>query len=415
MTAPTQEPREWDPSQYVSYSNLTLHRKCPQAWAYRHLRGLEPERSSSARDLGTWWHLVRAMDYLERGISMDSLRSAPRELQAGGGITLYRIDAGLGYRIGERGSEVTPRADVALSIAAAYWKRLGGEERDLWLEDLGESLPDRLAYLNARWLERWADDLAHEAPLGVEVKFKRSVPGTGAVMPGYIDVVYLDTRRNLTVIRDTKTSRSLDAPDAAGDLSDSQLHLYEWGVAPLVEEWGVPPVRALSYDRTRSVKPKAPSLTAAGALSKSVTDYDLHTYLEFSRGPDGDGVPWGEEGSFYVSGKRKGEPKFGTYTAEEQVVERLSSPAAQAVWFQRTLVPINRNVIKSHLQSVVHTQAEAVRTVAYFKEHGEAPRNFSRQGCKWCDFAALCRAEMLGGPGGDYPLEQFGLREQVRR
>lgn len=427
MSAPkgeaVQPEREWDPSKYVSYSSLTLHRQCPQAWSYRYLRGLSSLRSSGARDLGSWWHMVRALDYLDLGHSLGSLRSAPVEIGTGDeGPKLYRLgDAddkmpGRQYRIGAAGSTIPAKGEVGLALAAAYWKRLSGEDRDWWIEEIGEALPDRLAYMDARWRERWADEREREAPLGVEVKFKRSVTAgeDPAVMPGYIDLVYLDTRRNLTVVRDSKSSKTIAAAEAADDLSDSQLHLYSWGVMELVKAWGVPPVTALSYDRARSAMPKQPSLTQAGSLSKSVTDYDLHTYLVFAAGPDGDGVPFGEPDTYVQSGKRKGEPKFGVYEADAALVEKLSTPAAASVWFQRTLTPLNNNIVRAHINAVRHTQTEAERTVAYFTEHGEAPRNFTRRGCDWCDYKGLCRAELIGGPDGDYPVEQFGLTHTTR-
>lgn len=264
--------------------------------------------------------------------------------------------------------------------------------------------------MDARWRERWAAENGDEAPLGVEVKVRRAIPGTDATMPGYVDLVYLDTRRNLTVVRDYKTSRTLQAADAEDDLSDSQLHLYAWALEEQARAWEVPPVTAISYDRARTAKPKQPGVTAtSGTLSKSVTDYDLHTYLSWAAGPDGEGVPWGTEGEYVKSGKRAGEPKFGRYVSEEQVVERLSSPAAASVWHQRSLTPLNRNIVAAHLRSIGHTQPEAARTVETFRETGEAPRNFHRRLCGWCDFAKLCRAELLGGADGDYPVEQFGL------
>lgn len=419
-------PDEWNPSLYVSYSSLTLHRQCPQAWAYRYLRGLDRSGAAVARDLGSWWHLVRAMDALQRGLSMGSLRSVPRTLSTGApDLVLERVGydpsaaiplpaEGSRYRL-PNGKTVPVSSEVAVALAAAWWRTLSGEDRDAWIEESGEPLPDRLAYMEARYVERWADDLAAEVPLAVEHKFKREVPnGSGAVLPGVVDLIYLDTRRRLVVVRDAKSNRTLAAADAADDLSDSQVHLYGWGVNAEVETWGHGSVSALSYDRARSAPPKQPTVTLSGALSKSVTDYDEHTYATFAAGPDGDGVPWGEEGEHYKTGKRAGEPKWGRYVAEDSVLERLRSPAAQSVWHQRTLTPLNRNIIKAHLQAVSDTQRQAERTVAQFTEHGEAPRNFTRFGCSRCDYNRLCRAELVGGPDGEYPPEDFGLTERKR-
>ena len=424
--APAKEP--FDPTLRVSYSSMTKHRQCPQAWSYRYLRGLETTGPTTARDLGSWWHLVRAMDSIERGTALGSLRFVPDTLQTGAeGLVLRRDpdspstdgnDPRECYRL-PNGTKVPATREVALAVTAAYWRTLGGDEQDGWVEEIGEPLPDRIAYMDARWRERWADDLPHEAPLGVEVKFQRLLPAepgdtgtvSGAVLIGYVDEVYLDTRRSLVVARDHKTHRTMPSQSAADDLSDSQTHLYGWGAAPLVEEWGHGTISALSYDRVRSAKPKTPTVTVSGGLSKSVSDYDRHTYETFAAGPDGAGVPWGTPDTWVQSGPRKGKPKWGTYEADPAVAEKLSTPAAQSGWHQRTLTPLNANIVKAHLAATVHTRTEAVRTMAFFDEHAEAPRNFTRQGCKWCDYAKLCRAELLGGTGGDYALDQFNLTQ----
>ena len=54
-----------------------------------------------------------------------------------------------------------------------------------------------------------------------------------------------------------------------------------------------------------------------------MTDYDLETYALWALGPDGDGVPWGEPDAYYVSGAKKGQPKFGLYRLDPKVAENL--------------------------------------------------------------------------------------------
>lgn len=431
LTPPDVEPQAdepqtdgWNPAKSVSYSSMTLHRTCPQAWAYRYIRGLDSPELGVARDLGSWWHLIRALDSLNRGAELGSLREVPAELRGGDDYPYHLIlDKGSSvsaptYSLSNDLSKIKgarPSAGLGLILAEVYWRGLSGEEQDAWVEAIGEPLHDRLGYMNDQWRREWAEDLRHESPLGVEVRFRRDLPGTnGARLPGIVDEVYLDTRRNLLVVRDHKTGKTLPSQESADDLSDSQLHLYAWGVMPLVSSWGLGAIRALSYDRARTKRPMTPVLTATGSLSKSVTDYDLRTYLEWARGPEGEGVPWGEPGTYYKSGTKVGQPKFGRYTAEEKVAERLATPASRSVWFQRTLTPVNHNVVKAHLLATIDTQRQAERTLGYYQEHHEAPRNFTRWGCRVCAFAQLCRAEMLGGPQGDYDLAQYGLVETRR-
>ena len=66
----------------TSYSGLALHRTCPQAWTYKHLRGLTRAEDEIApwRDIGSWWHALRAADALDRGLALGSLRYAPRKI-----------------------------------------------------------------------------------------------------------------------------------------------------------------------------------------------------------------------------------------------------------------------------------------------------------------------------------------------
>lgn len=404
--------RRDDPSLRLSFSALNLHRQCPQAWAYRYVRGLtRPEDDViPAADLGSWWHALRAVDAVRRGLDLGSLRHSPRTIRTGSGPTLRRDGEGptLRYRVNLRQGvrTLTLDRDTVLSLAEAFWRSLDGESRETWEERLGV-LPERLDYLDARWTARWADEIRHEAPVAAELGFTRAIPGSRAVVPGYVDEVYLDTRRHLVVARDYKTSRALEASDSNEDLMDPQLHLYAWGAAPQLEEWGYR-VSAVAYDRTRSVAPKTPVLTQSGGLSKSVSDFDLYTYVTWAQGVDGEGVPWGEEGTYVKSGKRAGEPKWGRYTAEQGVIDRLSSPASRSVWHQRTLVPLNRNVIRAHLQATADTAGDAARTVERMESSGEAGRNLTRASCRFCDYASLCRAEMLGGPG-DYDPRDFGL------
>ena len=47
-----------------------------------------------------------------------------------------------------------------LAEAERYWSTLSEYHKDQWKERIGGSLPDRLAYVDARWHERWADEIA---------------------------------------------------------------------------------------------------------------------------------------------------------------------------------------------------------------------------------------------------------------
>lgn len=377
----------------TSYSALTLHRKCPNAWHYRYLRGLAPEeydRAPVERWFGSWWHTLRAADSIERGRRRQSLLFAPE--------ILTTVDDG---------PEIPTIADDGLchrvfDAAATWWHRLDEETRDLWTDTLGEPLPTGLVHADNRYRTRWQEDRDCEHPIAVEVHWQRPLPGCTTNLTGYCDEVYYDQRRHLTVVRDHKTAKSLSTQTTADDMMDSQLHFYAWGMVDRIREWGAEPVRAVSYDRMRSVAPSPPVLTQSGRIAvrggePSIGNCDLGTYLA-----------WCDTGPTFP-GRKKDGSDGGTYAAESGIVERLSTPAARSVWFQRTLSPLNRHLVRAHLQGACDSERDSQRTLTRVLRTGEAPRNLGPV-CRWCDFAELCRAQMLGGPDGDYDPADYGLR-----
>lgn len=402
---------------YASHSSLSRHRTCPQQWAYgsvRKLTKVESEDPAVERDFGSWWHMIRAADSLERGRKLGSLKWTPSVLTSvDDGPTLDAATA-------------TPL--LVHNLAVTWWSQQSMLTKAMWADRIGEDLPDRLWALFTAWREQWADEIAIERPLAVEMYWERTLPAVVQPAPegadlgddlpvtdphtrliGYIDELYFDTKRQIIVARDHKTSKRLGTQNVADDMMDSQLQLYAWGASPTVTSWGLGPLRATAYDRARMVKPATPLVTASGGLSKSVTDYDLSTYLTWCR----DGVAWGEEGKFFVSGPRKDQPKFGRYEAEQKEIERLSSPAARSAWFQRTLTPLNLNLIKAHLRAAVDSAVDVGMTYERLQIEKAAARNLG-SACRWCDFAGLCRAEMFGGPDGTYDLADFNLIKKVR-
>jgi hypothetical protein len=104
----------------------------------------------------------------------------------------------------------------------------------------------------------------------------------------------------------------------------------------------------------------------------------------------------------------------GFYREEPEVVERLSTPAYTSGWFQRTLTPLNANLIRAHLRAAVDTALDVTLTKERARVSNEAARNLTA-GCKWCDYAHLCRAQMWGGPDGEYDLTLAGLRPRQQR
>lgn len=404
-------------SLYTTFSQVSLHRACPQKFNYRHIRGLQPifeETAPVEKDFGSWWHALRAADSIERGLAKGSLQWVPRKLKTTDDGPTFALGtlADL-YAQHEHEGEVV-LSDWVLREADAWWKTLSTFEKDAWEERMGGHVGTRLRYLDAEYRSRWSREREHEEPLAVELFWRRELPtvndpATGTVtdpdsaMLGFIDEVYFDRRRNLVVARDHKTHKSLGTQSAGEDMMDSQLQIYTWGASKAISQWGYGPVKATAFDRIRTAPAKKPKITQAGTLSKAVSDYDLTTYLTWAKGPDGEGMPF--------PGRKKDGSEAGLYQAEEKVIEKLSDPAALSAWQQRSLQPVNRNIITTHLRSAVDSTVDIARTRARAAVTMEAPRNFGRQ-CSWCDFASLCRAEMTGGPEGEYDLAAMKLRER---
>lgn len=395
---------------WASYSQIGTHRACPQRWMYANIRRLEkiPNEGDPKIEMkfGSWWHALRAADAIERGRALDSLRWTPKKITT--------VDYGP-----EIGTDVTEVIGAVFEAAEAWWHKQPEEFTEAWEAMLGQALVERLHDLFHSWHKQWADEIATEAPMAVELRWRRELPpmrmpdGTMAdpntVLIGYIDEVFFDGKRRVVAVRDHKVSKALSTQSAIDDMMDSQLQFYAWGAAPMVSEMGRGPIQATAYDRARMVAPKPPQLTQSGRLAvregkPSIGQCDLDTYLKWAQGPDGQGVPF--------PGLKKDGSGAGFYTAEEGIIETLSSPASRSVWFQRTMTPLNGNIVRTHLQAAVDSAMDMQRTRERSEVTLDAPRILGDR-CRWCDFLGLCRAEMIGGPGGEYELEGFGLREKA--
>ena len=380
----------------ATYSSMTTHRKCPQMWKYRYLDrlGRAGEDAAPALEFGSWFHAVRAADRLAKGRREGTLVSAPESIGT--------VDGGP-----EFSPETSP--EEIMGAAHDWWEALPEAKREQWVDFIGQEMPKRLSNAYAGWLDEWGSASEGEAVLAVEHRWERALPmpkgydGPPVHLFGFIDEVYEDRRRGLVVVRDCKTSKSIGQMSAMDELMDSQVQLYAWGIAQDCKAWGINSPRAVSFDRVRTVAPKTPSLTKSGRLSKSVTDYDLRTYVEWV----GDGVPF--------DGLKKDGSGAGVYKVEQDEVDRLSSDDVRRNWYRRSMTPLSVNIVKTHLRAAVDTVSDIGRTKARAERSGEAPRNLVSMICKWCDFAELCRAQAVGGPDGDFDPAEYGLEVRKAR
>lgn len=392
---------------FVSYSSLRTHRECPRRWAYGYVEKLD--RIEDEGDLaaplvkGSWWHALRAADAIDEGRRKGSLKACPETV----GYDEWKVSTDP--------EDPTVKDAGCVSVAVLgrmddWWEALPDDRRRLWMEELGGlTMAQTMRELDRRWWDRWGEENADQHPLAVETWWRRMLPGTDTAIGGFVDEVYLDTKRGLVVVRDHKTASTLGTSSALDDMMESQLQLYAWGMGPQVREWGVGSGRvdAVAYDRVRVTPPKEPKLNLDGTLSKSVSDFTLESYTAWAAGPDGNGQPY--------PGRSKNGSGAGLYVADPEVLARLEKPEERAKWHQRTLVPVNRYVVEAHLQAAVDGAQEASRTRERHAEGLSITRNLG-SACKWCPFAALCRAEMLGGKADPDNTEwdMYGLRRKTR-
>ena len=395
----------------TSYSGITLHRSCPQAWSYKTIFGLSRPPSDDPKveaRFGTIWHALRAAEAIERGRRVGSIKYVPRSIRVADGgpkvmtrqhkeMACTRTDSDPDTCKNDEHFEPVLNLQERVFAAVEAWEEQMPEEHaDLWKEKLGTRSPSLLLRsLDARYLVAHAADIENEHPIGVEVYWERILPGdSGATLLGYTDEVYLDVKRHLIVVRDHKTAKQLSIMNAADDMLNSQLHLNAWGLSDRIKEWGCQPVGAISYERVNSVMPPKPKLVKSGRLSATVKNFDLETYLTFCESP---------------------EAKEAGYEREDAVVQRITEPQYISRWFQRTLTPVNRNIATAHLQAAVDTEVDSRKTVETVKRRGAGPRNMTGNACRYCDFAKLCRAQMIGGADGEYEIEEYGLRVKEKK
>lgn len=442
MTARQITDEEWEQKGSevrAHYSSLTLHRKCAQAWYYRYDLGLSrdiEEVAAPERDFGSWFGALTAAEALERGRKYGSLKGKPGKFRSVDGIEKFDM--------------ATVTTQDVFEAAQSWWEKQHPDAMDEWEERMGEGLMDRLPEAYESWYEEHAESRKYERPIAVELFWERALPRpkndaewdpeTGQInvnLIGFIDELYEDTQRGLIVVRDRKTSKQLSSQSAVDDMMDSQLALYGWGAAPMITSWGLPAPRALAYDRVKSAKPTQPKLTTSGRLSATNKLFDLRSYRRFvsentvpKELPDNfndleawqqnmirgmqerGGQFWGAWGEFVKTGAKKGEPKFGIYLEEESVLERISTPAHKSIFHQRTLVPLSPHVVRAHLRAAVDTATDIHRTQRRAELTQEAARDFTGSNCRWCDYASLCRAQMIGGPEGEYELAEHKLRQR---
>jgi hypothetical protein len=391
-----------------SYSSLSTLQQCERKFAFSYVEGFESNRAASPAQLrGTAWHALVASHLISLGVERGTLLIRPEKIHVVDDLELdLKYSEGAFSNVVEvklpgPGGEVVLLGPTAVCEAVGWWwEHQEGERKEELLAAFGAPLADRLDDLWARYQERWGRLLTAYEPLLVEQRWVRKAPN-GRELMGYVDAVVRDPDLDMVVVVDSKSHESWPSePDHVIDLMDSQLHLQAWGIAPLLAEHGAAKPQAVEFDRVRFKKPATPTLTQAGGLSKSVTDYDAYTYRAWcATGPRPEPT---------AAALKKG------LTAETMPLYELDPEHLAALeanrdsWFRRSRRPLSMFTVTAHVRAA---QSQAARAAEV--DPKTAPISPSKS-CGFCPYSSLCRATIMGGTPDPLVLSDWGLRVKKR-
>jgi len=382
-------------SHYNGISAVDKFRTCQGSWFMNYVLGIEPlEQNKDARVeplLGSWWHLLRAADSLERGRSAGTLLDVSGNIEVEGIVSLAKTEATL--------TQVMVHAEEYWASLAGKYTTDGESIQDIWLEVCGSSLPERLAHMNTLWTECHKEETATEKVLAVELHLSRDLPEQYGIFTGTLDEVVYSETLGAVIIRDHKSVNTITLDSTDDDQRTSQLNLYAWLVYPWLVEHGYAGATYLQYDRVRRRAPKVPSVTLAGTLAKTPSDYDYITY-----------ETWSAKGVEYPGRKADGSGA-GVYYTDPAVSTALRTPEAVSKWVARSTSLVVPNVVRAHLESVADARQDMDKVVERCAKDNRVPLCLSRWNCRLCEYKSLASDIMLMGLDGvkDLPLSDYGL------
>lgn len=365
-----------------SYSSLNLFHQCPRAWAYRFIAQYERLGWEGTLHMlrGVAFHAMIQADLIERGAMQGTLLERPTHIEIVPGVKLPINWTNPTLPTVVTSDLVTEVEVCPLSILGHIKDWEAGQDdklRAAMIELYEDTLANRLHDLWFRYLNHYGEQMTNYVPLLTEYEWARIAPN-GETLQGRLDSVGFNTERGLIEVRDAKTNESWPqiSVEVAG-LFNSQLHLTAWGVAPflrdnatwIMQRFGTTDVRpsTCTYDRVRWKQPSSPKLTTKGVMSKAVKDFSPESYKAFFETPEAveAGVEF-DEGVYNVLGEHGN-------------------------WFRRTSVPVNMNIISTHIYGLQDQAARANTTTL------ENALLIPSDLCNWCEFRHLCEQELRGG------------------
>lgn len=184
-----------------------------------------------------------------------------------------------------------------------------------------------------------------------------NLAGEPIILTGKMDVMWKEGKRRW--LGEHKTCASMPGEEVR--LFDSQAITYG-AVLPLI---GEKPADGVVWDYIRKKLPQKPHELKRGGLSTAKIDTLPEVYLAEIK-------------------KRGLDPK-----AYADILESLENKRDS--FFRQIKLPLKKNMMKEVIKDSVSKAAQMI----YMEEAGLFPRNLSKD-CNWCDYRALCMAELMG-------------------
>ena len=354
---------------------------CEQKGKYSYIDGLKrPETSVSIAMLrGSWFHGLMAAQGLKQGLKQDTLLVIPNTVDLGH----ERLnDVSLIPGVGDNGYVLVPSGTeeaYAVDPSAVHQMWL---DRVMTYMPTGDEAWDKLGKevwsLYQRYLAVWGPVLVTERVLLVEHQWQRTETSSGLTYGGRVDRV-VGSQDGRVIIRDHKTTAM--APSADARLTASQLHLYAWGLAPLLDEYDLQP-QAIEFEYVITRKPGSVHLTKAGNLYKNMGTVDEYSLVEGLKALDVD-------------------PEDEKWASAREEAREVGDPT----FFHRALMPVNETVVASLL-----AQGESAAETAVSLSEGATPLRATGRHCEWCQFQKICTGDLYGNDTSPLRAE-FGKRD----
>ena len=357
----------------IHNSHLTAVRRCKRKFWYAFIEGIQPKQPGLPLARGIWLHYCLEAQYLKWGLEDGTLLRVPEytNIDGVGKVRLITSedkppvlvidDPTFGpealYPLSARGM---------LSLLTDHvWSRLLQGEREKYTED-GHTLPEACERILTEYFYYWREDYFKNREfdvLLVEVEWKRNDGKNDR--EGRIDYV-IRNKRGQIVVGDWKSTKS--EPHAEYKFMESQLHLYPWGVQPLLKELGLTDKELnniiVEFDYLSTKLPTTPSLNQDGSMSKRKINTTYLTVFNFLKE---NGLKW----------------------SKEEVEEYLEK--TEKVFFVKKTLPRSKKVTDNLLKE----DKEDIELIDRIAENPEAATRTVSLHCNWdCDFLELCKGEL---------------------